>query len=113
MKRRCAGFLVLLAAFGTTAAAALAQSYPSKPVHIVVPFAAGGAVDTLARLLGAKLADAFNQPVIVDNRPGAGGNLGADAVATATPSCRTPTGRRSAPHSTARSRSIPSRTSSR
>ncbi len=85
MKRRCAGFLVLLAAFGTTAAAALAQSYPSKPVHIVVPFAAGGAVDTLARLLGSKLADAFNQPVIVDNRPGAGGNLGADAVAKAAP----------------------------
>lgn len=85
MKRRCAGFLVLLAAFGTTAAAALAQGYPSKPVHIVVPFAAGGAVDTLARLLGAKLADAFNQPVIVDNRPGAGGNLGADAVAKAAP----------------------------
>jgi tripartite-type tricarboxylate transporter receptor subunit TctC len=85
MKRRCAGFLVLLAGFGTTAAAALAQGYPSKPVHIVVPFAAGGAVDTLARLLGAKLADAFNQPVIVDNRPGAGGNLGADAVAKAAP----------------------------
>jgi tripartite-type tricarboxylate transporter receptor subunit TctC len=62
-----------------------ADAYPSRPVHIVVPFAAGGAVDTLGRLIGAKLADGFRQPVVVENRAGAGGNLGADAVAKSTP----------------------------
>ena len=64
-------------------AAAAAQGYPTRPVHLVVPFAAGGAVDTVARALGQKLGETWKQPVIVDNRPGAGGNIAADAVAKA------------------------------
>jgi tripartite-type tricarboxylate transporter receptor subunit TctC len=60
---------------------ASAQNFPNKPVRLIVPFAAGGAVDVLARLLGNKLTEAIGQPVLVENRPGVGGNLGADAVA--------------------------------
>jgi tripartite-type tricarboxylate transporter receptor subunit TctC len=68
-------------ASAATATGALAQAYPAKPVRMVVPFAAGGAVDTVARALGQKLIETWKQPVIVDNRPGAGGNIAADAVA--------------------------------
>ncbi len=64
-------------------AAALAQTFPSKPVHIVVPFAAGGGVDILTRVLAQQLAERLGQPVVVDDKPGAGGNLGVDAVAKA------------------------------
>ena len=70
-------------------APALAQAgaiaFPSKPIHIVVTFTTGGAPDILARLIGEKLAAAWGQPVIIDNKPGAGGNTGADTVAKAPP----------------------------
>jgi tripartite-type tricarboxylate transporter receptor subunit TctC len=67
-------------------ALALAQAaYPSKPVHIVVPFPPGGSTDLLARRLGEKLSVAWGQPVIVDNRAGAGGTVGADYVAKSAP----------------------------
>jgi tripartite-type tricarboxylate transporter receptor subunit TctC len=62
-----------------------AQSFPSKPLRIVVPFAAGGSVDALARVVGNKLSEQINQPVVIENRIGAGGNIGADAVAKAAP----------------------------
>ena len=77
--------LLMLAALGIGGEHARAESYPSRPVRIVVPFAAGGALDVLARLIGGKLSDAMGQPVIVENRAGAGGNLGADAVAKSPP----------------------------
>ena len=75
----------LCAALAFGACGAWAQSYPTKPVRIVVPFAAGGAVDTLARLVSPKMSDALHQPVVIDNRAGAGGNLGAEVVAKAAP----------------------------
>ena len=62
-----------------------ADGYPAKPIRFVVPYPAGGPLDTVARLLGQKVSESTKQPVIVDNKPGAGGNIGADAVAKAPP----------------------------
>ena len=61
------------------------QPYPSKPIKIVVPFAAGGAVDVVARVVGQRVSEQVNQPVIVDNKPGGHANIGADFVAKAPP----------------------------
>lgn len=60
-------------------------AYPAKPIKIVVPFPAGGTSDVLARLIGQKMTEAWGQPVLIDNKPGSSGNLGADLVAKATP----------------------------
>lgn len=62
-----------------------AQTWPTKPVRLIVPFAPGGSTDVVARMLGQKLMDVWGQSVVVENRSGAGGNLGADVVAKATP----------------------------
>ena len=74
-----------LAAACLAGPAAAQQGFPNRPVRIVVPFPPGGSTDLLARRIGEKLAAAWGQPVVVDNRPGAGGTLGADHVAKSTP----------------------------
>src|SRR5665647_2255519 len=61
------------------------QGYPNKPVKIIVPFTAGSATDILARTVGQKLSEMWNQPVYVDNRAGAGGTIGAGVVAKSPP----------------------------
>jgi len=66
-------------------AGASAQSYPTKLIHLVVPYPAGGPLDIMARAIGQKLTEAWKQPVVVDNRAGAGGNIGADFVAKSAP----------------------------
>ncbi|MCP3019352.1 tripartite tricarboxylate transporter substrate binding protein [Cupriavidus basilensis] len=65
----------------SAAPAAAAAAYPTKPLKFVVPYPAGGPLDTVARAIGDKLKDSLGQPVVVENRPGAGGNIGADYVA--------------------------------
>ena len=67
------------------ATAALAQSYPAKPIRLIVPFAAGGGNDNVARLVGKHLSDSLGQPLVIDNRPGAGGALGAEVAAKSAP----------------------------
>ena len=67
------------------ASPALAQNWPSKPIHLIVNFGTGGAPDVAARLYGLHLSEALGQPVVVENRAGAGGNLGIEAVARAAP----------------------------
>jgi tripartite-type tricarboxylate transporter receptor subunit TctC len=64
---------------------ALAQSYPTRPVRIVVPFPAGQATDTIARLIGQSLSERLGQPFIIENRTGAGGNIGTESVVRAAP----------------------------
>lgn len=82
--KRCTG--VLLAVLGMLMAAPVwAQSYPTKPVRIVAPFPPGGVADVLARALAPELQAVLGQQVIVDNKPGAGGNIGAEIVAKAEP----------------------------
>lgn len=76
---------LLVAAFCLVAVPAVADNYPSKPIRLIVPFPAGGGVDVLARIIGQKMSDDFHQPVIVEDRPGAAGIIGTEAVARAAP----------------------------
>lgn len=76
---------MLLACLGGAALPALAEPYPSRPIRLIVPYAAGGGTDTVARLLGQKLSASMGQQVIVENRPGASTQLGTSAVVTAAP----------------------------
>ena len=75
----------LALASGLFAAAALAQPYPAKPIKLVVPYPPGGATDVIGRVMAQRLTTALGQQVVVDNRGGAGGNIGADLVAKSTP----------------------------
>ncbi len=77
-----ATLMVLMVSLGANAQT---PEYPSKPIRLVVAFAAGGIADTMARLVGAKLSSKLGQPVLVENKGGAGGNIGAKAVAQAEP----------------------------
>jgi len=79
------GALAIAAAAIAAILPASAQTYPNKPVRLVIAFPAGGSIDTLGRILAGKLSDEWGQSVVVENRPGAGGNLGAAAAAQAAP----------------------------
>ena len=81
-RRAVLGALPLLAA---PAALHAQGNWPNRPIRLIVPFAAGGATDVTARVIGEQLSTALGQPVVVENRAGAGGNIGADAVAKADP----------------------------
>ena len=81
--RRAHRLIVLAAALA--AGIASAQNFPARPLRIIVPQSAGGSTDLVARPLAKKLAEALGQSVVVDNRPGAGGNIGTDLVAKSAP----------------------------
>lgn len=84
LRRRMAA-IAAFATLGLAGAPASAQDYPTRPIKLVVPFAAGGGSDIVARTVGQKLAESLGQPVVIENKPGAGGNIGTDQVAKATP----------------------------
>ena len=85
-RRRSRAMLIALISLllGAACGSNIAQEYPSKPIRIVVGFSAGSTTDILARTVGQKLNEAWGQPVVVDNRPGAGGVGASSAVAKAT-----------------------------
>ncbi|MGD9923315.1 MAG: Bug family tripartite tricarboxylate transporter substrate binding protein [Pseudorhodoplanes sp.] len=76
---------IVIAAMLASAPPAQAQAYPTKPIHVIVPFAAGGSTDVAARLIGQHLSKAFGQQVVIENRTGANGNVGTEAAAKAEP----------------------------
>ena len=82
MKKALSFFVALVLC---AAGVAAQERYPQKPLRIVVPFAAGGSTDIFARMIGERLSGALGQPVVIENRPGAAGNIGAEAVARSTP----------------------------
>jgi len=84
-RRQFAGALCAAFAFAALPGAALAQTYPDRPVRVIVPFAAGGGSDIVGRAIAQKLQDKFGQAFVVENRTGAGGAIGANQVAKATP----------------------------
>ncbi len=89
MRRQCIAACALMTAVAAAGAQSTStssgQAYPTKPIRLISPYAAGGGSDTLARIIGQKLLESWGQPVVVDNRPSAGGNLGAELVAKAAP----------------------------
>ena len=85
MKKLLVAALALCLAPLAASAQSAADKYPEKPIRIVVPFAPGGSVDTLGRLLAQRMNEAWGQPVLVENRPGAANMIGTQSVATAPP----------------------------
>jgi tripartite-type tricarboxylate transporter receptor subunit TctC len=85
LKRVCTVALVAALVPAWVPTQAFAQAYPSRPIKMIVPFPAGGTTDVVARLVAQKMSESMGQPVTVDNRGGAGGNIGADAMAKAAP----------------------------
>jgi len=84
-RRQWIASLLAAASLCPLLSAQAAEPWPDKPISLVVPFAAGGTTDILGRVIGQKLADTLHQPVLIDNRPGAGGNTGANFVSKAAP----------------------------
>ncbi|MBO0712621.1 MAG: tripartite tricarboxylate transporter substrate binding protein [Acetobacteraceae bacterium] len=85
MTRNPAFLLAALATFATSAGAAQAQDYPTRPIHVIAPYAPGGIADIAARLIGQKITEDWGQQVVVENRPGANGFIGVTAVSRAAP----------------------------
>jgi tripartite-type tricarboxylate transporter receptor subunit TctC len=85
MNKLLAGVVAIVAAGGLVLPAGAQAPWPNRPISYVVPFAVGGNTDTLARVLGPKLSAGLGQPVVIENKPGAGGNVGSDYVAKAKP----------------------------
>lgn len=83
MKSICCAIFSVLACLNSTPS--LSQTYPDKPVRFIVPYAPGGPTDIIARLLGQRLSEAWKQPIIIENRPGASGNVGTAQVARSAP----------------------------
>ncbi|MGZ5584326.1 MAG: Bug family tripartite tricarboxylate transporter substrate binding protein, partial [Usitatibacter sp.] len=77
--------LISLVVFFAPAAAVAQSNWPDKPIHIIVPFTAGSGTDIIARTLAEPMSRALGQPIVIDNRPGAGGTLGAAQVAKSAP----------------------------
>src|SRR5512132_1562601 len=75
----------LVAAIACAAIAAQAQTYPTKPIRVIVTFAPGGSSDTIARLISPRLSERLGQPIVIENRPGGGGSIGVDVVAKSAP----------------------------
>ncbi|MEP7062975.1 MAG: tripartite tricarboxylate transporter substrate-binding protein, partial [Betaproteobacteria bacterium] len=83
--RRCAAWVVAGTLALASGAAASADTYPSRPVKIIVPFAAGGPADIFARFLAQRLQQSLKEPFVIENQPGAGSIIGTDAVAKSEP----------------------------
>src|SRR5215470_6017008 len=85
MRPTVVGAAIACAALLLCSSSAVAQSWPARPVRLIVPFPVGGGTDLVARLIATRLSTAIGQPIVVENRPGAGGTIGAAAVAKAAP----------------------------
>src|ERR1700759_1749819 len=83
--RVLAGALIALAAIRPGASARAADTWPSRPITVIIPFAGGSASDVVSRIMLAKMSQNMGQPIVVENRPGAGGNIGTAMGAKATP----------------------------
>jgi tripartite-type tricarboxylate transporter receptor subunit TctC len=84
MRAGAVGAMITAALLAANAGAS-AQSYPERPVRVLIAFPAGGTIDTLGRIIAQKLTEAWGQNVVIENRPGAGGNIGAAAAAKSAP----------------------------